>query len=255
MNILEAIILGIIQGCTEFLPISSSGHLILASKLLGVQSSLTFDLIAHLGTLLAIIIVYYKDIFSVIRHPLSKFSKLLLVATIPTIILVVIFESVFRSSFDGKYLTYCFILSGILLMAAGLKTKSPKKQIGYFDALCIGVAQGFAAFPGISRSGATISTATLLGNEKTQSAKFSFLLSIPIILGSSLVEIIKNTQNLISISFFPLFFGFIFSFLSGFLTIKLMIKILNKHSLDGFAIYLFALATFMLINDFALHLF
>lgn len=254
MTTLEALFLGLIQGLTEFLPVSSSGHLVLAERILGISNtSLAFELITHLGTLLAVVIVYRKALVRLIRHPLSLEMRLLAVATIPSVIIVFAFQKLFRNAFDGRYLAYCFLITAIILIISSQIKPKPNKKIGYFDAVIIGVAQGFAAFPGISRSGSTICTSVFLGNERSKSAQFSFLLSIPIIIGSAIVELI-GFKGFEAIGVLPLMAGFFSSFIFGMLAIKLLLKILN-HSFNGFAVYLFILSVFLILNDYVLFLF
>lgn len=256
MNVFEALIIGLMQGLTEFLPVSSSGHMLLAGRIMGQMPSLAFELVMHLATLAAVIVVYRSDIWGLIKKPLCREVRLLAVATVPTVAIVLLGESLFRASFDGRFLSYCFLITGIVLIASGFSHKKPAKaQMGYLDALVIGTAQGLAAFPGISRSGATISAAALLNNDKKSSARFSFLLSIPVILGSAAVELITNDSGLGAVSFLPLAVGFLAAFISGYIALRLVIKILSKYNFDGFAVYLLLLATFLLMNDFVLHLF
>lgn len=257
MSIFESFILGLVQGLTEFLPVSSSGHLILVSQILGLEKmSVGFELICHLGTLLAVIIALNKDILAVIKKPLGKPMRLIVVATIPTVIIVVAFRGFFRSAFGGEYLVYGFLITAILLLIVGFAPRkaTPNKQMSYLDAVIIGTAQGIAALPGISRSGSTIAAGSLLGLDRATSARFSFLICIPIIIGSSLVELITNGVG-VSIGVLPLLIGFFTSFASGFFAIKVMLKLLNKFNLDIFAIYLFILSTLMLLNQFLIHLF
>ena len=249
MTVLEAILIGLIQGLTEFLPVSSSGHIILAERLLGVQSELSFALMLHLATLLAVFLVMRREIWEVARTP-KKWGPLI-VATVASALVVFACNDLFKSAFDGKYLATCFLITAVMLLVSGL-AKPKKQEITYFDAAIIGCVQGFAAMPGISRSGSTVSTSVLLGNERSTSVAFSFLLSIPIIVGSAFIDII--TEGLGSIQFLPLFFGFISAFISGLGAIKLMLK-LTANACDWFAIYLTVLSSFLIVNDLFLHLF
>ncbi len=257
MSVLEAIILGLVQGFTEFLPVSSSGHTIIAGKLLGLSEvPLAFGLIVHLATLIAVCIALRKRLFAIVKKPLGKDMRLILAATVPTVIIVFAFENIFRSAFSGDYLIYCFLITAILIIIAGMKSpvKMIKPQVTYFDAVLIGAAQGLAAFPGISRSGATICTASLLGNKKENSADFSFLISIPIIIGSSIMELIKN-DSAAGIGALAVICGFFAAFISGLLSVYLLMRILKKYSLDAFAVYLFLLSIFLILNDLVLHIF
>lgn len=256
MNIFEAFILGLVQGFTEFLPISSSGHMILAGQFLGIyEVPLLFSLITHVATLLAVVIVLKKQVWEVVRHPSSKPAKLIITATIPTVVIFFIFKTFFKESFSGEYLIYGFLATAILLVISSFRASRAKsKDIGYIDALIIGVAQGAAGMPGLSRSGTTISTATMIGIDKEESTKFSFLLSLPIIIGSTVFEFITGDSKMF-VDILPLLVGFFTAFITGFLSIKFMLKIVGKKSLDGFAVYLLLLCVFMLLNDYILHIF
>lgn len=249
MTVLEAILIGIIQGLTEFLPVSSSGHILLTQRILGVQSELSFTLILHLATLLAVVIVMRRQIWEVARKP-KKWGPLI-VATVASAIVVFACNDLFKSAFDGKYLSTCFLITAVMLLVSGF-VKPKKQEITYLDAAIIGCVQGLAAMPGISRSGSTVSASVLLGNERSTSVSFSFLLSIPIIVGSALIDLIS--EGLGSIQFLPLLFGFIAAFISGLGAIKLMLK-LTANACDWFAIYLTALSSFLIVNDLFLHLF
>lgn len=253
---MEAFILGLVQGLTEFLPVSSSGHTIIAGKLMGItQIPMAFELIIHLATLLAVIIVMRKDIVPLVKKPFGRDTALILTATVPTVLLVLLFQKLFRASFSGEYLIYCFIVTAILLIVSGIrKTNLIKPKMSFADAAIIGIAQGIAALPGISRSGSTISAAKILGNDSQTSTRFSFLISIPIIIGSAAVELITNSSAM-GIGIVPLLVGFSAAFASGLAGIKLMVKVFSSRSLDGFAIYLCLLSVFLLCNDTFLHLF
>lgn len=252
MSVLQAAILGIIQGLTEFLPVSSSGHMLLLGRIMDVRVSLSFELIMHLATLAAVVIVLRKDIWSVVKKPLGKEARLILTATVPTVIIVLLFRSTLEKAFDGGALKYCFLITAIMLVASGLISSPRKTEMRYTDALIIGAVQGLAALPGISRSGSTITAGVMTGNSREKSAKFSFILSIPIILGSAAVSLIEGGWA--ETPFVPLAVGFICAFISGLFALKFMLKFL-KRSFDYFAVYLIALSLFMMLNDFALHLF
>lgn len=246
MNIFQAIIIGLLQGLTEFLPISSSGHMLLAARLVNVKISLAEQLIMHLATLLAVVVVLKNDILGMIKRPLQRENRLIVLATIPTVIVVFFLRDLVDSPLSQTLLPYCFLITAIMLLGSGFFKSKVKKEISYLDALIIGIVQGFAAFPGISRSGSTISTSLMLGNDRQKSARFSFLLSIPIIVGSSIVEVWGG--GLGSVHFLSLATGFLSAFLSGFLALKFMLKWLGA-SFDYFAIYLLALSVLLILND------
>lgn len=254
MSILEAFLLGLVQGITEFLPVSSSGHLILVGKIFGVtEMSIGFELVCHLGTLAALLIVVRKTVFETVRKPLGKPMRLILAATVPTVILAALVRVFFASAFDGKYLVYCFLITGIALVAVGFVPARPR-EMTFADAIIIGCAQGLAAMPGISRSGSTIAAATALGHDRSKAAEFSLLISVPVIIGSATVELITQGVGG-SVGVAALLVGFASSFASGLASVLLLLKILKKSNLDGFAVYLFALSVFLLLNQYVLHLF
>lgn len=263
MSILEAVILGLIQGITEFLPVSSSGHMLLAGRFLGLSAvPMAFEIIMHLGTLLALIITLRREFFSIIKRPLSKKTLNIIIACVPTLIIALVFKSFIEAAFTGFLLVPCFLLTAILIIVMELNNKNRaaapgkmlKDGISALDAAIIGVSQGIAVLPGISRSGATICTAKLLGAKKEDAANFSFLISVPVIVGSSILEIASDPNNL-GAPPLALVAGFLAAFVSGLIFCKLMLRLINKHSLDGFAVYLFLLSGFLLLNDFVLHIF
>lgn len=256
MTVLEAIVLGLVQGLTEFLPVSSSGHLLLAGRFLGVGTvSVGFELVCHLGTLAAVCLCMRREIAPLLRHPLSRPVRLLFVATLPTAAIAGILSVFCRDALEGSFLVYGFLITGILLLCCGFASeKVGEKPLLYRHAATIGVAQGIAALPGLSRSGTTIAAATLLGYNREQAARFSFLLSIPVILGSSLVELLLHGVGG-GIGAAALVAACLSSFLSGLLAVRAMLRLLQKHGMDGFAVYLFLLSVFLLLNDFVLHLF
>ena len=250
MKILFLIILGAVQGLCEFLPVSSSGHLVLFSVLFGIEDSLLISIVLHVATLLAVVVVYFKDIKNWIMHPFSDQAMMIYVATIPTCLIVLLLMPIVNASFSGKYLFVCFLISAILLFVVDLVTKKKEgKSFGIKHAVIMGVAQGLAVFPGISRSGTTISAGLLSGGDKKACAKFSFLMSVPIILMSMFLEIIKIVQGGENVSVNPagLVLGFLIAFVVGILSIKAMIKITEKLKLKWFSIYLVFIAIMCII--------
>lgn len=242
---LALFLLGLIQGLTEFLPVSSSGHLVLFSKLFGIEESLFLSILLHCATLLSIVVVFYKDVWNMIRHPLSKQTMQIAVATIPTCVIVLILMPIIKQSFAGGLLPICFLVSAILLFVAEkLSKKRSVKQLDFKIAFIMGVAQGFAVFPGISRSGTTISAGLLAGGEKQEVSKFSFLMSIPIILLSLLMELYEVFVGGLSISLeiLPTILSFMVAFLIGIFAIKVMMKITANSNLKWFSIYLIVIA-------------
>ena len=251
MSIFKAIILSIVQGLTEFLPVSSSGHLVLLQKIFGIdQNMLLFDIILHLGTLFAVIIVYRKSILEIIKNPLGKKMKFLVVGTIPTVIIALLFKDFFENAFSGNLLFVGFLVTAIfLLIASYIDTKNANnKEMSFAKISTMGVFQGLALLPGISRSGSTVTSALILGVKKDEALEYSFLLSIPIIIASLLYEIIFSNQVITQISAWPMILGFVFSTIFGILSIKFMIKLVKSNSYKYFAIYL-------ALNQFVFHLF
>ena len=247
MNYIDSIILGIVQGISEFLPISSSGHLFLINRLgiMDTEVSLFFNIMLHLGSLLAVIIVFWDKVKYVIKHPLSDLTKHIVIASIPTVIIVGILRFFFKGTLEGNLLPLGFAVTTVFLISTKLIT--PKKDnITPRSSLFIGIAQGFAAIPGISRSGSTIATAQIAGVEREESGNFSFLISIPIIIGSALFESLALDKTALNIDFAPILVGALFAFLSGYIALRILIKVIKKSKLHYFAIYTFALTIFSL---------
>lgn len=258
MSLIVALILGIVQGLTEFLPVSSSGHLVLLQNIFGISSDIIiFDVILHLGTLFAVIIVYRKSVWELIKHPFSKKMRLLIVGTIPTVVIALLFKDFFENAFGGNLLFVGFLATSLLLLIADYFDKKYKnyKTIDFSKISVMGIFQGLAIFPGLSRSGTTTTSALVLGIKKEEALEYSFLLSIPIILASLVYELIFSPISLSSIGFGQISIGFIVSLIFGIISIKFMIKIIKNNTYKYFAIYLIILSIFLILNQFCLHLF
>ena len=242
--------MGLVQGLTEFLPVSSSGHLVLLSNIFNVEESLFISILLHVATLLSICVVFYKDIFALLRHPFSKNTLMLVVATIPTCLIALVLMPFIKSSFGGSFLPVSFLITATILVITELFAKNTK-EFSYKTAIIMGIAQGFAVFPGISRSGATISAGLLSKGDKKECAKFSFLMSIPIILLSLIMEIYEGISGGINISYpiSAIIISFIVAFLSGIFAIKFMMKLTEKGKLWWFSCYLLllSLVTFFIV--------
>ncbi|MEM9338085.1 MAG: undecaprenyl-diphosphate phosphatase [Bacteroidota bacterium] len=251
MTWVEALILGIIQGLTEFLPVSSSGHLEIGSVLLGTRESdnLLFAVVVHLATAFATIAVFRKDILLLLSdlfkfqwNDATKFISKLLISMIPVFVVGVFFKDQVETFFTGNLILVgtMLLITGFLLLFAHLK-KSGTKPVSYISAILIGIAQAFAVLPGISRSGATIATGILLGVEKSKVARFSFLMVLVPILGASLLEIkdYLEAPQAHAISVGPLLVGFISAFIAGFMACKWMIMVVKRGKLTYFSIYCF----------------
>jgi len=250
MDFLQSLILGIVQGLTEFLPVSSSGHLEIGHALLGVKgdSNLAFVITVHLATVLSTIVVFWKDIVSLLASFFSfrwnkemRYVCLLLVSSIPVIIIGLFFKDEVESLFTGdiKFVGFMLILTAILLTFSSF-VKPKNKPLGWKDSFMIGIAQAVAVLPGISRSGSTIATGLLLGKKKEEMARFSFLMALIPIVGANIIEVIEGSGNstaVNSIDIMPLAVGFIAAFLSGLFACKVMINIVKKGKLIYFAGY------------------
>ncbi|HIP37254.1 MAG TPA: undecaprenyl-diphosphate phosphatase [Crocinitomix sp.] len=248
MSVIEAIILGIIQGLTEFLPVSSSGHLELAKAIMGDTSvpeeSMMMTVVLHFATALSTVIIFRKEIVEILVglfqfkwNEQTKFSLKIIVSMIPAGVVGVLFNDEIESFFGGKIFLVgaMLILTAVLLLLAD-RAKNTAKSVGFVDAIIIGVSQAVAIMPGISRSGATISTAVLLGVDKEKSARFSFLMVVPLIFGK-IAKDLKDGAFDTNIDFVPLSVGFIFAFVTGLVACTWMISIVKTSKLKYFAIY------------------
>jgi len=258
MNILEAIILGIAQGLTEFLPVSSSGHLVLIQNIFGIEGNhIFFDTMLHFATLVAVVFALRKEIWEILKNPFSKKALTLIIASIPAVIVALLFEDFFKEAFGGKFLAVSFLITGIVLVVAellaGRQTKK-KDEVGIIDSLVMGVCQAAALLPGVSRAGMTLSGGLARGVDRVATAKFSFLMSVIIILGSTGYEAIKLIGEPVSFSFGPLIIGMVFAAASGYFAIKLLLDIISKKKLYGFAIYVFVLAVLVFVDQTWAHL-
>ena len=259
MSWFEALILGIIQGLTEFLPVSSSGHLEIGSVLLKTESSdnLLFAIVVHLATALATIVVFKNDIVDILRDLLkfhwndsTKFVVKICLSMIPVFVVGVFFKDQIESLFIGNLVLVgaMLLITGCLLLFAHFK-KDGDQSVGYASAFIVGVAQALAVLPGISRSGATISTALILGIERSKAARFSFLMVLLPILGASLLQVKDYAEEPAahSIDAVSLVIGFLAAFISGFIACKWMLKIVKKGKLTYFAVYCFVVGIIAIV--------
>ena len=257
LDILSAIILGAVQGISEFLPISSSGHLVLVPTLLGIETGLAFDTILHIGTLVAIFTFFWKDIINLIkgfilsiidltegvdifkrelhRVPEKRFAWLIIVGTIPTGIMGILLKDAIETIFRGTLFVGIFLLVTAAVLYYSERHSSgqiTQKDMSFKQALIVGICQGLAV---ISRSGSTIASGLCLGLNREYAARYSFLLSIPAVIGAGLIQI-KDIATL-DASVSVLLAGFISSVIFGYLSIKLLMKMIKGWSLDIFAYY------------------
>lgn len=275
MNLIQAIIMGIMQGLTEFLPVSSSGHLVLSSSLYkfftnkefvsGGSEEIVFDIILHVGTLLAVILFFKDDILKLCKaffnacktrnfsDPNAKMAGFILLGTVFTVIVAYPLKIVSESLMNMPYIVGIFLLAtGCILFLgewASEKIKTKTDKIDLKTAIIIGIAQGLASIPGISRSGSTIATGIFLGLDRVTCARYSFLLSLPIIVAASIFYPILelNLTEMLNYNWLAFVVGFIVSFISGYFCIKYFLKFLGKHSMKIFAYYCWIIGLFMFV--------
>lgn len=271
MGILEALSLGILQGITEFLPISSSGHLVLGEYFLGLNMSnlKSFDVVVHGGTLLAILVYFWKDIRGMLsalkkavigklkwEDPFAKLIVFIIVGTIPAVLGGIFLEDLLDSMFRNITTVCLFMILVAVIFILGEKVheKFAKKEIlNWKKSFIVGIAQAIALIPGISRSGSTIVAGLFQGISRSEAARFSFLLGIPAISGALVLTFIKTEISAISkIGLIPLGIGFFSSFIFGLLSVSFLMKFLKNHSLRIFAMYrlLMGIGVLIYINFF-----
>tara|TARA_Y100000590_G_scaffold20059_1_gene23435 strand:+ start:395 stop:1183 length:789 start_codon:yes stop_codon:yes gene_type:complete len=259
LQYIEFIILGVLQGITEFLPISSSGHLLIGRNIFNIESNISgsfIEVFLHGGTLLSILIFYKKDIFLEINNIFSKKTNFILnvfIATIPAGIVGFIFKDKINNYFydinNIQFLFFSYLFLSFILFCTKYFNKSSNKDISILFALFIGIAQVFAIIPGISRSGITIACAIFLGINPKFAMKFSFLLAIPILLFSFIDTLFSNFQNLYeSIFIVPLFLGFLISFIVGYISISILNNIVQNKRLWYFSPYCLFIAILIGFN-------
>lgn len=248
MDFLEALILGIVQGLTEFLPVSSSGHIELAQKILGADDlkdkEALLSVVLHGATALSTIVVFRKDILEIIRGLISQnkqhimFSAAIIISMIPAAFVGVFFDEFLETLFEGNLI----LVGSMLLITCGLLfladyAKVTDKEVTIKGAFIVGLAQAIAILPGISRSGATISTSVLLGIDRSKAARFSFLMVVPLILGKMTKDILDGKFEFSSELAGPLAIGFVASFITGIIACVWMIALVKRSKLSWFAIY------------------
>ena len=249
MDTLDALLLGIIQGLTEFLPVSSSGHLELGKAILGDNSipkeSLLFTVILHFATALSTLVVFRKDVLDIIKGALKfkwneelQFVTKIALSMIPAAFVGLFFEDELEQLFGSQILLVgCMLIVTAALLILADRAKNTNKGVSFSNAFVIGIAQAIAILPGISRSGATISTSVILGNDKTKAARFSFLMVVPLILGKIAKDILSGEISYESSNFTSLSIGFIAAFVSGLFACTWMIALVKRSKLSYFAAY------------------
>ncbi|MCA1054499.1 undecaprenyl-diphosphate phosphatase [Rossellomorea aquimaris] len=256
MDKFEAFILGIIQGLTEFLPISSTGHLYLGRFAFGLEDAgLFLDTMLHIGTLVAVLVFYQKELIHMIKHPFCKLSLILVVGTIPAVIIGLLFEDFFDAiSKSGTTIGWEFLATGLIMyLADGVKGGYKKlDDIHFTDALVIGSFQAAAIFPALSRSGLTIAAGLFRKLDRETAAYFSFLLSTPAIIGGIVFQSKELfTGHVEAVSFSSLAVGTVTAAVFGYLAIVTMVNFLKKHSLKVFSYYVWALGILILFLQFS----
>ena len=277
MDIFQGIIIGIVQGLTEFLPVSSSAHLVFIQKLLGVESSLAFDTFLHLGTLIAVLWFFRWDIYKMLKSwwlslgdllkgrfkegfnedPYKRLAWYVILATIPVGIVGVLFEDSVDSLFSGALYVpafFLFVTGTILYLSQRMSSGEINfNTITKKEALWMGLGQACAILPGLSRSGTTIAAGLTIGLDKEFAAKFSFILSIPAIFGAFILQA-KDIGSALDVNFLPVFLGFIASIIAGYLAIKWMLNLIQNKSLDIFAYYCWLMGIIVFMGSIA-HIF
>lgn len=277
MDIIQAIIIGIVQGLTEFLPVSSSAHLIFIQKILGVEASLAFDVLLHLGTLIAVLWFFRWDIIKMLKSwwlsigdilqgrfrqgfrddPYKRLAWYVILATIPVGIVGVLFEDSIDALFAGALYVpafFLFVTGTILYLSQRMASGNVNlRNISAKESLWMGLGQACAILPGLSRSGTTIAAGLTIGLEKEFAAKFSFILSIPAIFGAFIFQL-KDIGSAMDTNFLPVFLGFLASIIAGYLAIKWMLDLIQNKSLDIFAYYCWLMGIIVFMGSIA-HIF
>ena len=249
MDVLDAIILGIVQGLTEFLPVSSSGHLELGKAILGDQSipeeSLLFTVVLHFATALSTIVVFRKEVLEIFKgifqfkwNEEAQFSVKILVSMIPATMIGLFMEEELEMFFGGmiQLVGFMLVVTALLLYFAD-RARDTNNKVSYWNAFIIGISQAIAILPGISRSGATISTSVLLGVDKTRAARFSFLMVVPLIIGKIIKDVLSGELSMQSEGFATMSVGFVAAFVAGLVACTWMIKLVRQSKLTYFAVY------------------
>lgn len=259
MEIWQAIVLGAVQGFAEFLPVSSSGHLILMQRWLGVtEGGLFFDVMLHIGTLIPVFIVFFKEILSLFKKPYNKLL-MLIIATIPAGLTGMLLSDVVEGAFYQSNLLSAILLAVTFTLTATelffseyvSKKRDKALPLSYKNTLIMGLAQGVAIVPGLSRSGTVISAGCFTGVERSENAHFTFLMSIPIILGAALVSGYKTVKEGVVIEALPLVFGMVTAMITGYIAIKAMLKVIKKANYKWFSLYLVIMAVASVISSVA----
>ena len=265
MTIFQAFILGLVQGLGEFLPISSSGHIALLEVVMGVETpGITMTVLLHLGTLAAVVAIYWKQLLDMVLHPLKSDLWKLIVATLPAVAAALLLGKHVNALFTPRTLGLCFLLTGVLLgvsecVAVSMgQSRRPEGRISPRTALIMGCMQALAIPPGISRSGATIVGGLIGGAQRSRAADFAFMMSVPAILGSTVLEarhIMDPGVIAASGGVLALIVATLTAAVSGYLAIRAMLYVVRRLSLHIFAVYTGALGVMILLDQFVFHIF
>jgi undecaprenyl-diphosphatase len=270
VNIIQAIILGFIQGATEFIPVSSSGHLVIVPWLMGWEKpSLLFDTMLHWGTLLAIFVVFWRDFLAMIRawflslaqrsfaDPDARTAWFIIVGTLPAVVAALLFQDFLEGMFlNPQAVGFFLLVTALLLFVSEQLTKRysgngrPLARMNWSDSIVIGVAQAFALFPGISRSGSTIAAGLARGISREQAARFSFLLGTPAFFGAGLLQVVKvmgADGDMLVGNLTPILVGFTVAAVTGVVVIRFLLRYLRNHTLYVFSAYCLALGLFTIV--------
>ena len=249
LDIIKYITLGIVQGLTEFLPVSSSGHLVIFQTLLKTDNNLFLSVMLHFGTLIAVVVFYFKDILGLFKKGNRINLWYLVLASIPAVIVMGVLKfGLHMDDFPSAYICYGFLATGIILLIVDVigKKFETEKPVTWSTALIMGVAQSIAVLPGLSRSGSTIAAGIFTGTKREDVTRFSFFMSIPIIAGSALVEILSlatgGGAGFADVNIVPTLFGMAAAAVSGYFAVRFMIKLIAKCNFKWFSFYLFALS-------------
>ena len=257
----QAIILGLTQGLAEFLPISSSGHLMLVQRIFDLPSTgLLLEVLLHVGTLAAVLVVYFKLFWNMVRHPVRSLLPELVVATIPAAIATLAFGDFFDAAFEGAFLGFSFLITTAVLLASDFLSSRvvTHDRLTWRDTIIMGVMQAFAILPGVSRSGSTIAAGVSSGLKRKKAADFSFMMSVPAILGSlvmSLKDLLTGESvALEEINWATTLLAVAVSAVAGFIAIKFMLRMIRRCPLKYFAIYTAILGAYVLLDQYWLHI-
>jgi len=259
MNPIDVILLAIVQGITEWLPLSSSGHLVIVQQLFSLNVSVFFDVILHVGTLIPVLVFLRKDVAKILKAVVrldfkseeGELAVLVVIGIVPTAVIGFVFKGMFESFFFNlSAVGAAFIVTGCILFATKL-TLNKNKSINYFDALLIGTVQGIALIPGVSRSGITISTGLLRGVKKEKAFQFSFLLYIPAVIGAAMGKTVSEWNELATaeVEVFSIVLGLVLTAIVGYIFLKLLFKVIVKEKFHAFAYYCWALGAIVILTQ------